>query len=393
VADKDAGASAAGRDADKDAGAGGAHAGVGASGAQQKRGTHKVFLGYAAGVGKTYTMLSEAHRRISRGEDIVVAYVEPHVRPDTAALVEGLEVIPPKQIEYHGSTFTELDTDAVLARRPTTVLIDELAHTNVPGTRHGKRWQSVEEILAAGINVLSTVNVQHFESLNDTVCTITGVCVRETVPDRVLDEADEVELVDVPPDALINRLRRGAIYGPDKIDQALTKFFRRGNLVALRELALRKTAEEVDDDLAEFMASHDVDKTWGATERVLVAVTPRPQSGKLIRRGYQIAHRLGGDLWVIHVKPSAVLLSGPEKQAADELRELTDELGGNFIEVGSDDTASGIIEFSRARQITLIVLGQSVRGRLDEILRGSIINRIMRETRNTDVVIVAGGAG
>lgn len=361
--------------------------------AQPKRGTHKVFLGYAAGVGKTYTMLAEAHRRVSRGEDIVVAYVEPHVRPDTAKLVEGLEVIPPKQIEYHGSTFTELDTDAVLARRPTTVLIDELAHTNVPGTRHGKRWQSVEEILAAGINVLSTVNVQHFESLNDTVCTITGVCVRETVPDRVLDEADEVELVDVPPDALINRLRRGAIYGPDKIDQALTKFFRRGNLVALRELALRKTAEEVDDDLAEFMASHDVDKTWGATERVLVAVTPRPQSAKLIRRGYQMAHRLGGDLWVIHVKPSAVLLSGPEKQAADELRELTDELGGNFIEVGSDDTASGIIEFSRARQITIIVLGQSVRGRLDEILRGSIINRIMRETRNIDVVIVAGGAG
>ncbi|MDO9176664.1 MAG: universal stress protein, partial [Actinomycetota bacterium] len=179
----------------------------------------------------------------------------------------------------------------------------------------------------------------------------------------------------------------------DKIDQALTKFFRRGNLVALRELALRKTAEEVDDDLAEFMATHDVDKTWGATERVLVAVTPRPQSGKLIRRGYQIAHRLGADLWVVHVKPSAVLLSGAEKTAADELQELTDELGGNFIEVGSDDTASGIIEFSKARQITIIVLGQSVRGRLDEILRGSIINRIMRETRNIDVVIVAGGAG
>jgi two-component system, OmpR family, sensor histidine kinase KdpD len=353
------------------------------------RGCHKVFLGYAAGVGKTYTMLSEAHRRASRGEDIIIGYVEPHLRPDTLALVEGLEVVPPKRIEYHGSTFTELDTDAVIARHPTTVLVDELAHTNVPGTRHDKRWQSVEVLLDAGINVVSTVNVQHLESLNDTVCNITGVCVRETVPDRVLDEADEVELVDVPPDALINRLRRGAIYGADKIDQALTKFFRRGNLVALRELALRKTAEEVDDDLAEFMATHDVDKTWGATDRVLVAVTPRRQSSKLIRRGYQLARRLGGELWVAHVKPSAVLLGGAEQQAADELRELTDELAGNFIEVGSDDTASGIIEFARARQVTFIVLGQSVRGRVDEIFHGSIVNRIMRETRNIDVVIVA----
>jgi two-component system, OmpR family, sensor histidine kinase KdpD len=354
-----------------------------------KRGSHKVFLGYAAGVGKTYTMLAEAHRRHSRGEDIIIGYVEPHLRPDTLALVEGLEVVPPKQIDYHGSTFTELDTDAVIERNPTTVLVDELAHTNVPGTRHDKRWQSVEELLDAGINVVSTVNVQHLESLNDTVCNITGVCVRETVPDRVLDEADEVELVDVPPDALINRLRRGAIYGADKIDQALTRFFRRGNLVALRELALRKTAEEVDDDLAEFMATHDVDKTWGATDRVLVAVTPRQQSAKLIRRGYQLARRLGGELWVAHVKPSAVLLGGAEQQAADELRELTEELAGNFIEVGSDDTASGIIEFARARQITFIVLGQSVRGRVDEIFHGSIVNRIMRETRNIDVVIVA----
>ena len=204
------------------------------------------------------------------------------------------------------------------------MLVDELAHTNVPGTRHEKRWQSVEEILDAGINVLSTVNVQHFESLNDTVCQITGVCVRETVPDRVLDEADEVELVDIPPDALLNRLKRGAIYAPEKVDQALTNFFRRGNLVALRELALRKTAEEVDDDLEEFIATHDVDKTWGAVDRVLVAVTPRPQSAKLVRRGYQLARRLDGDLWVVHVKPSAMLLGGAEQKAVDELRQLAD---------------------------------------------------------------------
>jgi two-component system, OmpR family, sensor histidine kinase KdpD len=353
-----------------------------------KPGCHKVFLGYAAGVGKTYTMLAEAQRRRSRGEDIVIGYVEPHVRPDTAALVEGLESVPPKVIEYHGAKFTELDTDAVIARHPTTVLIDELAHANVPGTRHEKRWQSVEEILDAGINVLSTVNVQHLESLNDTVCNITGVCVRETVPDRVLDQADEVSLVDIPPDALMNRLRRGAIYAPEKVDQALSNFFRRGNLVALRELALRKTAEEVDYDLSEFMAAHDVDKTWGAVDRVLVTVTPRKQSAKLIRRGYTLSHRLDGELWVIHVRPSATLLGGAEQQAVDELRALTEELGGNFIEVGSDDSATGIIEFARARQVTFIVMGQSVRGRLDEILHGSIVNRIMRETRNIDVLIV-----
>jgi two-component system sensor histidine kinase KdpD len=349
----------------------------------------KVFLGYAAGVGKTYTMLAEAQRRKSRGEDVVVGYVEPHLRPDTLAMLDGLEVVPPKLIEYHGATFTELDTNAVIARHPTTVLVDELAHTDVPGTRHEKRWQAVEELLDAGINVLSTVNVQHLESLNDTICQITGVCVRETIPDRVLDEADEVELVDVPPDALINRLKRGAIYAPEKVDPALSSFFRRGNLVALRELALRKTAEEVDDDLEEFIASHDVDKTWGAVERVLVAVTPRPQSAKLIRRGYQLAHRLGGDLWVVHVKPSAVLLGRREQTAVDELRVLTGELDGTFIDAAAEDVASGIIEFAKSHQVTFIVMGQSVRGRLDEILHGSIVARIMRETRNIDVVIVA----
>jgi two-component system sensor histidine kinase KdpD len=344
-------------------------------------------------VGKTYTMLAEAQRRRARGEDVVIGYVEPHLRPDTQAMAEGLELVPPKLIEYHGATFTELDTEAVIARRPTTVLVDELAHTNVPGTRHEKRWQSVEELLNAGINVLSTVNVQHLESLNDTICTITGVCVRETVPDRVLDQADEVELVDVTPDALINRLRRGAIYAPDKIDQALSNFFRRGNLVALREMALRKAAEEVDVDLEEFIASHDVDKTWGAVDRVLVAVTARKQSTKLVRRGFQLAHRLDGDMWVILVKPAAALLAAGEQEAVDEIRALTEELTGNFIEVGAEDIATGIIEFARSHQITFIVMGQSARGRLDEVLHGSIVNRIMRETRNIDVVIVAESNG
>jgi two-component system sensor histidine kinase KdpD len=358
---------------------------------KRTRGCHKIFLGYAAGVGKTFTMLSEAQRRVSRGEDIVIGYVEPHVRPETSALEEGLEKVPPKRIEYHGAIFTELDTAAVLARHPQWVLVDELAHTNVPGTNHEKRWQAVEEILDAGINVISTVNVQHFESLNDTVEQITGVRVRETLPDRVLDEADEVVLVDITPEALMNRLRRGVIYRADKVDKALTSFFRRGNLVALRELALRKTAEEVDDDLEAFITSHDVDKTWGAVDRVLVAVTARPFSSKLVRRGYQLSHRLGGDLWVVHVKPPAVLLRAEEQTIIDELRTLSEELDGHFIEVSGEDIATEIIDFARSHQITFLVMGQSARGRFDEIMRGSIVNRIMRETRNIDVVIVAEG--
>ncbi|HET6351823.1 MAG TPA: universal stress protein [Coriobacteriia bacterium] len=355
-----------------------------------ERGKHKIFLGYAAGVGKTYSMLAEAHRRAKRGEDVVIGYVEPHLRPDTSALVEGLEQVPPKKISYQGSQFTELDTDAVLRRRPDCVLIDELAHTNVPGTRHEKRWQSVEEILSAGISVLSTVNVQHLESLNDIVEQITGIRVRETIPDRVLDEADEVELADLPPDALINRLQRGAIYAPDKVDQALTNFFRRGNLVALRELSLRKTAEEVDEDLEEFIASHDVDKTWGAADKVMVTVRADPAAAKLIRRGFQLAHRLSAELWVVHVKPAAVLLGPAQQQAIDCLRTLAEELSGQFIEVGDDNVADGIIDFARKHQITFLVMGQSKRTRWEEITKGSIVNRIMRETRNIDVVIVAG---
>jgi len=353
------------------------------------RGCHKIFLGYAAGVGKTYTMLAEAQRRAARGEDIVIGFVEPHKRPETMALAQGLERVPTKKVEYRGGVFEELDTDAVLRRRPTWVLVDELAHTNLPGTRHEKRWQSVEEILDAGINVISTVNVQHFESLNDVVSQITGVCVREKIPDRIIDKADEVVMVDVTPEALVNRLKRGAIYAPDKIEQALGNFFRKGNLVALRELALRKTAEEVDDDLSQFIATHDVDKTWGAVDRVLVAVTPRPASAKLIRRGFQLARRLDGELWVVHVRPPAVLLTAPEEASLAELRTLAAELDGDFIDVSGEDAAGEIIEFARSHQITFIVMGQSARGRLDEILHGSIVGRIMRETRNIDVVIVA----
>ncbi len=353
------------------------------------RGHHKIFLGYAAGVGKTYTMLSEAQRRASRGEDLVIGFVEPHKRPETQVLAEGLERVPTKKIDYRGSVFEELDTDAVIARHPQWVLVDELAHTNVPGTKHEKRWQSVEEILAAGINVISTVNVQHVESLNDTVCQITGVCVRETVPDRVVDTADEVVLVDITPQALVNRLKRGVIYEADKVPQALSNFFRTGNLVALRELALRKTAEEVDDELAEFIEGHDVDKTWGVQERVLVAVTPRPMGAKLIRRASRLARRMNGRFWVVHVRVPGVALSSKEEQSLQELLLLALDLGGEVQELSGADPAAEIITFAREHQVTLIVMGQSARSRIDEVVRGSIVNRIMRETRNIDIVVVS----
>jgi two-component system sensor histidine kinase KdpD len=353
------------------------------------RGCHKIFLGYAPGVGKTYTMLSEAQRRHVRGEDIVIGFVEPHKRPETIALMDGLEQVPTKKIEYRGAVLEEMDTAAIVARHPKWALVDELAHTNAPGAAHEKRWQSVEEILDAGINVISTVNVQHFESLNDTVAQITGVTVRETVPDRLLDEADEVVLVDITPEALVNRLNRGVIYVPEKVPQALANFFRRGNLVALRELALRRTAEEVDDDLTRFLQEHDVDKTWGVNERVLVAVTPRPLGAKLIRRGYHLARRMNGRFWVLYVRPPGVALSSREEQTLDELKYLALDLGGELVEVVGADPAGEVIDFARRNQVTYVVMGQSARSRMNEIARGSIVNRIMRETRNVDIVVVA----
>ncbi|HEY5468664.1 MAG TPA: universal stress protein [Coriobacteriia bacterium] len=353
------------------------------------RGCHKIFLGYAPGVGKTFTMLSEAQRRHGRGEDVVIGFVEPHRRPETIALMDGLEAIPTKKIEYRGTVLEEMDTAAIIARHPQWVLVDELAHTNAPGAAHEKRWQSVDEILDAGINVISTVNVQHFESLNDTVAQITGVQVRETVPDRLLDEADEVVLVDITPEALVNRLNRGVIYAPEKVPTALANFFRRGNLVALRELALRRTADEVDDDLTQFIQEHDVDKTWGVNERVLVAVTPRPLGSKLIRRGYWLARRMNGRFWVLYVRPPGVSLSSKEEQILEDLKLLTLDLGGEVVETVGADPAGAIIDFATKNQVTYVVMGQSARSRMDEVIRGSVISRIMRETRNVDIVVVA----
>ncbi len=308
----------------------------------RKRGRLKIFLGYAPGVGKTYTMLGEAQRRRSRGQDIVIGFVETHSRAETAAMAEGLEQVPLKHLEYRGRQFEELDTAAVLARDPEWVLVDELAHTNVPGTTHKKRWQSVEEILTAGINVITTVNIQHFESLNDTVYQITQVRVQETLPDSVLDHADEVVLVDLTTDALLNRLRRGVVYDLDKIPGALQNFFRKGNLVALRELALRKTAEEVDDTLEAYIADHDIGRPWGTEDRVIVCVRPGPVAKKLVRRGYRLAKRFQGHFWVLHVKTPGQLLVHHRREL-DDLYELARSLGGDVVEVDGDSVADEVL--------------------------------------------------
>ena len=355
----------------------------------RERGKLKIFLGAIAGVGKTYKMLSEAHRRYERGEDIVIGLVETHGRLATADLVKGLEQIPLKKIEYRNSTFYELDTAAVIKRHPEWVIIDELAHTNIPGTVHEKRWQSIEEIRDAGINVITTLNVQHIESLNDVVNEITSVRVKETVPDTIVDTADEIELVDLTPDAVINRLIRGDIYKGERIDQALKNFFRKGNIVALRELALQRTAEEVDEQLREYMQAHHMDRAKVTRDHVIVCVAPRPLATKLVRRGYMLAKRVQGSFTVVHVRVPGARLSKKEEAILRDVAELTRSLDGEYVELEGESAAQEIIRFSGGADATLLIMGQSARSRFQEIVRGSTINRIMRETKGIDIVVVA----
>lgn len=355
----------------------------------EKRGKLKIFLGAVAGVGKTYKMLSEAQRRRTRGEDIVVGLIETHGRPATAELMSGFEQIALKRIEYRGAELYELDTAAVISRHPEWVLIDELAHTNIPGTVHAKRWQSIEEIRNAGINVITTLNIQHVESLNDVVFEITGVRVRETVPDWVLDTADEIELVDLTPDALLNRLMRGDIYKEEKIPQALANFFRKGNIVALRELALQRTAEEVDEQLHEYMEAHDMAQGKLAREHILVCTALRPMSQKLVRRGSRIAKRMQGTFDVVFVRPPGASLTKREDEQLQCISELARNSGSKVVELEGDSVAAEIIRYAGQTGATVIVMGQSARSRFQEILRGSIINRIMRKTKDIDIVVVA----
>src|SRR5665213_3188680 len=293
------------------------------------RGTLRIYLGAAPGVGKTFAMLGEAHRRAERGTDVVVGFVETHGRQHTADVIGDLEVISRRKISYRGSEFEEMDIDAVLVRKPKVAVVDELAHTNVPGSRNEKRWQDIEELLAAGITVLSTVNIQHLESLNDVVQKITGVPQRETVPDAVVRSAEQVDVVDIAPEALRRRMAHGNIYGPDKIDAALGHYFRVGNLTALRELALLWVADKVDDALQHYRHEHQIAETWETRERVLVAITGGPEGETLIRRAARIAARSGADLLALHVAPSDGLTgANPAMLAAQRL--LVESLGGTY---------------------------------------------------------------
>src|SRR6201981_942735 len=292
------------------------------------RGRLRIYLGSAAGVGKTYAMLNEGHRRAERGTDVVVGFAEPHARPHTIALLDGLEAVPRRTLEYRGATFEEMDLDAVLARRPEIALVDELAHTNVPGSRNEKRWQDVEELLDAGIDVISAVNIQHLESLNDVVEKITGVPQRETVPDAIVRAADQVELVDMTPEALRRRMAHGNIYPAEKVDAALGNYFRVGNLTALRELALLWTAGKVDEQLERYRADHGIAGTWEARERVVVALSGGPEGKTLIRRAARIAARsAGGDLLAVHVTKSDGL-TGADPAALVSRRHLRESGGG-----------------------------------------------------------------
>ncbi|MCX4829939.1 sensor histidine kinase KdpD [Streptomyces sp. NBC_01016] len=325
------------------------------------RGKLRIYLGSAPGVGKTYAMLSEAHRRVERGTDCVVAFVEHHDRPRTEVMLHGLEQIPRKELAYRGTVFHEMDVDAVLLRAPAVALVDELAHTNVPGSRNAKRWQDVEELLGAGIDVISTVNIQHLESLGDVVDSITGVRQRETVPDEVVRRADQIELVDMSPQSLRRRMAHGNIYKSDKVDAALSNYFRPGNLTALRELALLWVADRADEYLQEYRGEHNIRSTWQARERIVVGLTGGPEGRTLIRRAARLAEKgAGGEVLAVYIARSDGLTAASPKELAVQ-RTLVEDLGGTFHHVIGDDIPAALLEFARGVNATQIVLGSSRR--------------------------------
>ena len=350
-------------------------------------GSLRIYLGAAPGVGKTFAMLSEGRRRRERGTDVVVGFVEAHGRAQTAAEQGDLPVVPRRMVEYRGTVLPEMDLDAVLARRPEVALVDELAHTNVPGSRHAKRYQDVQALLDAGIDVVTTLNIQHLESVTDVVERITGVRPRETVPDEVVRAAEQIELVDMTPEALRRRMAHGNIYPAESIDAALANYFRPGNLAALRELAILWMADRVDDELEAYRDRHGITEPWETRERVVVAVTGAPTAGPLIRRAARIAQRTRSDLVGVHVRTDDGL-AGPSDEV-DEQRRLVEELGGTYHETAGNDVAAALVDFARAENATQLVLGASQRSRLAELVRGSVINRVVRLSGPIDVLVIS----
>ncbi len=356
----------------------------------EEKGKLKIFFGYAAGVGKTYAMLEAARRRKAEGIDIVVAYVETHGRAETEALLEGLEIIPRKQVEYKSVTLPELDTDAVLARRPKIALVDELAHTNAPGSRHLKRYQDVEELLATGIDVYTTLNVQHLESLNDIVAQITGITVKETVPDRMIDEAADIELVDLPPEDLLQRLREGKVYVTEQAARAIDKFFQKGNLIALREISLRRTADRVDDQMRAYMETLAIPGPWPAKERLLVLVSGSPFSEKLIRTARRLADEIKAEWFTLYVEtPGNDKFAQENRERVWNYLRLAETLGSKTATVTGTSIADEVINHAKKHNVTKIIIGRPVRPRWQEFFKGAVVDRVIRQSGPIDVYVVS----
>lgn len=357
---------------------------------QKPRGRLKIFLGYAAGVGKTYAMLEAAHQRKQEDIDVVVGYVETHGRVETEARLAGLEVLPRKQISYRGISLTELDADAVLRRRPQLVLVDELAHTNAIGSRHLKRYQDVEELLAAGIDVYTTLNIQHLESLNDVIAQITGVTVRETIPDSFLDQVTEIELTDLPPDELLLRLQEGKVYIPEQAAQAIQNFFRKGNLTALRELTMRLAAKRVDDQMRDYMKTKAIPGPWPATERLMVGISPHPLAERLVRSTYRLADEINTEWLAVYVETPEHSRLSPEQQ--DRIARsllLAEELGGHSLTLPGRSVPEALLHYAREHNVTKIILGKPLRPRWKEILFGSVVDELVRKSGNIDIYIIS----
>ncbi|MGZ6728758.1 MAG: histidine kinase [Gaiellaceae bacterium] len=351
------------------------------------RGHYRILLGMAAGVGKTYRMLSEGHQAKGQGRDVVIGYLEPHDRPETAGLAEGLEVVPRLRTAHGELELEEMDVDAVIARKPELALVDELAHTNAPGMRNEKRYQDIDEILGAGIDVISTVNVQHLESLNDAIFELTAVRVRETFPDRILDEADEVVLVDLSPEELQARLRAGKVYPRERAEIALKNFFRQDNLAALRELVLREVAEDVE--ARRQPAALEPLGQKAVAERILALIEPQPKSQRILRRAWRSAQRLGSEIDALWVRPAGYTPTEEEATQLAALRRLAGVLGIHFLEEDGDDLVAAVRRVAADRGSTYIFVGTPDERRRVEILRGSLLSRMVRELPGIDIRVIA----
>jgi two-component system sensor histidine kinase KdpD len=358
---------------------------------ERGRGRLKIFLGYAAGVGKTFAMLEAARQRKAEGVDVVVGYVETHKRAETESMLDGTEIIPRASLEYRGIRLTEMDVDVVLQRHPALVLVDEMAHTNAPGSRHAKRYQDIEEILDAGIEVYTTLNIQHLESLNDAVAQVTGVIVHETVPDRVIDEASDIEVIDLPPEELLVRLKEGKVYIPDQAARAIQEFFRKGNLTALREMSLRRAAERVDNQMRSYMRTRAIPSVWPASDRLLVCISPSPYAEKIVRSARRLADELNADWFVIYVEVATKPELNPTNRARiDATLRMAESLGAKARTIAGRTVPEAVFAYARKHNITKIVVGKPVRPRWREWLSGSVVDQLVYASGDIDIYVISG---